>query len=1103
MLLSRNTGKNGVKNIAIFKSRLSKLMDVKFFGKGEMPKIIEEIITDSLEISIASAFMNFTGLSILEKFLTKYQQIKKIDILLDEDFHPDENFKKALLSKLSNFPNTDIRIFCDEKKFFHSKIYCFKGDEKIKVIVGSSNLTGGGLLHNIEMNALFISDANDPEIKRLNSMYKKYWDRSVPAKVYLKNLEGSMTTANFKLGDKVIISNKQDFGIGKIVGIEGNQVDIYFKNKGIGETAHVNEIQLALDPLDMLKEGRFDLPRTFDFRTKALLLSFANVNGILSNSVIEILPHQILAAHKIISSASRRFLLADEVGLGKTFEAGIITKELMSRGEAERVLIITPAGLVDQWHEDMEKFGFDFPIYKSGLENAIKNFWNKMNNVIVSIDTIKIDENLQNAINSKDWDIIIFDEAHHLTRKDYSLKADKSDRYIVAERLKDKTKSLLLLTATPHQGDRNKFYNLVNLLDEEMFEDENNLFYSREKLNEIMIRQRKIDVTDEEGKPLFVKRIVKSLRHDISAEEKLFFTRLNDYLMSGYKSAEQDVSTRYRALGFVMTTFQKIAASSIYAVRAALLDRLIRLLFIEIEKTKDDSIVPNLKSEICKFAKYKYDTFKSDKAIYAAEKINFDKYVKKENIDPVEFLAAPDEIDSLKELLSEVPIDEDTKLTKLVDAIRSMKKTNSDKKVIIFTEYLNTQDYIVRKLRDEYGDSDVVFIRGGDHKEKARASKAFKKNAHFLVSTQAGGEGINLQHCHIIINYDMPWNPMKVEQRIGRVHRYKQKDTVNVYNIFGADTIEDRIYQRLDDKLYEITQAIGDEDEKEAYRENILGIIAEELNFDELYKDVLKKGQEIDEITKEKIDAAVERAKDVYQKLGDFTQDMEKFDLQKYFKTKGDFSLNDVKDFVLEFAKSEGKKISNDEDGNYEFIIPDAIPSYGGYKYKRITFDRDRAVEDPSLEFMALGHHITDLIFDKCMGYGYTGRCVKRQILDSELTGESGIQINVTIEYQTSLPGDKKNKTLKKDFHTLIFDSKLNYREDLKRVSLIESQKKYNEKDFSFATKEFVKQSETASQERIQQIIDNNIETLQKTNPNVIHKKSIENVALFSCREPI
>lgn len=1070
---------------------------VQFLGTKELTSILDDLISDSVEICIASAFLNFAGLAMLEKYFKKYDQLKSIRILLDKDFHPDGDTKKSLLLGLTTLPNTEVRLFCDQKKLFHAKMFLLKGKGKIEVIVGSSNLTTGGLLHNIEMNTLFASDAEEPEIVKIRAVYDEYWEKGVPVRDFVRKLGGTTSVASFKIGDKVIIGHKVDYGIGKIVDIQDNQVDIYFKEKGIAEPAHVQDVQLALEPFDLAREGRFDDPVTFDLRTKALHLPIMNHHGTLSNSIIEILPHQILAAHKVMSSEKKHFLLADEVGLGKTFEAGIIIRELIGRGEAERILVVTPAGLATQWQEDMGKFGLNFTIYRSGFEEAIKDFWNKVNLVITSIDTIKQEDNLNELLEAGDWDATVFDEAHHLTRKDYGDKADKSDRYRAAEQLRNKTKALLFLTATPHQGDRNKFFNLVKLLDEDLFKDDDDLWYNRARLNKIMIRQRKIDVTDEEAKPLFVKRIVNALRYNPSVEEKKFFLYLDQYLYLGYGIADQDSGKRYRALGFVMTTFQKIAASSIYAIKLALEERLIRLLFIEITKSKDESLIEYMKKEIVSYAGYKYEAKQGDDQVFREEKARFEKYVREESIDPHEFLATPDEIDSLKDLLAHVPRNEETKLVELIKNIKAIRQKDPDEKVIIFTEYLKTQDYIVRKLKEVYGSRDVVFIRGGAHDEKINAARTFKQSAHFLVSTQAGGEGINLQHCHIMVNYDMPWNPMKVEQRIGRIHRYKQKDTAQVYNMFAADTIEDRIYRKLEDKLYEITQTIGDEDEREAFRENILGIIAEELDFDQLYKEVLKRGQLADEITQDKIDAAVARAKEVYEKLGDFTQDLEKFSLDKYRMTKSTVKLEDVKNFIIDFLRSENKKVSEEADGTYEFIVPETVKTYGGIKCQRVTFDRDRAIEDEGLQFMAIGHPVTDAILSKCSGYHYGGRCVKRQIAAAQYKGQSGLQCNFTVEYQVPVPGEQKNKILRRDLETLVFDNARRYREDLLGLCIIDSHKKFFEEDFSFATQAYLEEIEELAKQKIRETINRNLETFQKEFPNVIYKENLENISLF------
>ncbi|MBU1208301.1 MAG: phospholipase D family protein [Proteobacteria bacterium] len=223
---------------------------IQILGNGELPSIFEDLVSDSIEISIASAFLNFAGLNILKKYLEKYNQVKSVRILLDENFHHEESTKKDLLIKLCALPNTEVRVFSDSNRNFHAKIYIFGGEESVDVIVGSSNLTSGGLLHNVEVNTLFAAKAADPEIVKLKDFYQKCWEKSQPAGVFLRTLGGGMGIYNFKIGDKVVISSKLEFGIGTIVGIEGEQADVFFREKGIAETAHITDLQSALEPLD-------------------------------------------------------------------------------------------------------------------------------------------------------------------------------------------------------------------------------------------------------------------------------------------------------------------------------------------------------------------------------------------------------------------------------------------------------------------------------------------------------------------------------------------------------------------------------------------------------------------------------------------------------------------------------------------------------------------------------------------------------------------------------------------------------------------------------------------------------------------------------------
>ncbi len=904
---------------------------------------------------------------------------------------------------------------------------------------------------------------------------------------------------SFKVGDQVVMGARPSYGIGTIVFIEDSQVDIFFKDKGIAETCPISCIQSALSPINLIRARDFDDPLRFDLRTRANLLRCNEDQSSISNSLIEILPHQIIAAHKVISSPSRRFMLADEVGLGKTIEAGIIIKELVCRGDCNNSLLITPAGLVDQWQEEMDKLGLAYVKYTPDTDAAIKHFWSDFKHVIVSIDTIKLEDRLKRLDDVKGWDVVIFDEAHHLSRKDYKGKPYKSDRYRVAERIHKKARCLLFLTATPHQGDANKFFNLVQLLVPGLYSYEYETQSNRDKLDRFMIRQRKIDVTDEKGNPLFVNRSVASIGFENSVAEVSFFYHLSQYLREGYKLAESINDKHNRALGFLMVTFQKIAASSLFAVKVALLTRLIKLLFLQMTNSEDDQEKSILKQEIITFRKSEYPAYEDEERIFFDAEQEFKKEVSEENPDVSKSIGIPNEVAQLKKLLSELPRDDDTKLVRLIHLVESKLRENPSEKFIVFTEYLKTQDYIVRKLREKYGSHSVAFLRGGNAELKKEAVRAFKGDAQFLVSTQAGGEGINLQHANIVINYDMPWNPMKVEQRIGRAHRYGARKDILVFNLFATGTIEARIYDCLEEKLAEISCTIGNLNEREAFRENILGIVAEDIDFDQIHKEMLVKT--INEVDVERrIKEAVCRAQEVYAKLNDLSQGMSKFSIDKYEHLRGNLGLEDVERFILDFVKSEGKRVSKNSDGLFEFIVPDSVSLYRGKKFSNITFDRQTALDGGRLEFFGVGHYLVDAILDKCSGIDYGGRCCQRTISDKTNSGERGIQINYRIRFETQTQQQDVNQIVKMEFVSLFFDENRNYRPDLEPLGKAPGTKDVEQSQFDFASEDYLDFVEKAAEEKIRERVKNSKEDLAIRFPLVVYKYSLESVCLFAIK---
>lgn len=299
----------------------------------------------------------------------------------------------------------------------------------------------------------------------------------------------------------------------------------------------------------------------------------------LTAAPIDLLPHQVVLTHRVATANPRRFLIADEVGLGKTIETALILRELASRGELGRALMVVPAGLVNNWHEELNNvFNLDFEIFGSegDVTDRKSNAFAKHDRLIASIDTLKRPARIKRLLDAPRWDLVVFDEAHHLSAYNTGKKVKKTENYKLAEALRQHTRDLLLLSATPHQGDHFRFWMLINLLDTTLFKDHKEMLEERHRLNNVVFRRTKADACSPDGSPLFSRRQVTTESFVMSEDERRFYTRLCSYLQDGFDLAQRQ-GNQGRALGFVMTIFQKIAASSFAAVRSTLRRRLLML----------------------------------------------------------------------------------------------------------------------------------------------------------------------------------------------------------------------------------------------------------------------------------------------------------------------------------------------------------------------------------------------------------------------------------------------------------------------------------------------------------------------------------------------
>jgi len=299
----------------------------------------------------------------------------------------------------------------------------------------------------------------------------------------------------------------------------------------------------------------------------------------LTSAKIDLLPHQVVLTHRIATASPRRYLIADEVGLGKTIETALILRELASRGELIRALMVVPAGLVNNWHRELnEVFNLGFEVFGSegDITDRKTNAFAKHDRLIASIDTLKRPARIKRLLDAPRWDLVVFDEAHHLTAYRSGGKVRKTENYKLAEALKDHARDLVLLSATPHQGNHFQFWMLVQLLNPTLFCSPDEMVENRHRLNTVMFRRTKADACQPDGSPLFARRWVHTESFVMAQEERLFYEKLREYLEDGFDLARRQ-GNQGRALGFLMAIFQKIAASSFAAVRRTLKRRLLML----------------------------------------------------------------------------------------------------------------------------------------------------------------------------------------------------------------------------------------------------------------------------------------------------------------------------------------------------------------------------------------------------------------------------------------------------------------------------------------------------------------------------------------------
>lgn len=691
----------------------------------------------------------------------------------------------------------------------------------------------------------------------------------------------------------------------------------------------------------------------------------------MNTSKIDPLPFQIEAVYGYILKLPRiRFLIADDPGAGKTIMAGLIIKELKLRGVVNRILIVVPGHLKDQWRRELkEKFQEHFTVIDRGLLNAhyAENVWRRENQVITSIDFAKGEEILP-ALGSVDWDLVIVDEAHKMAAYRYGNKLSKTARYKLGEVLSRTTAHLLFLTATPHKGDPENYRLFQDLLVPGFFATQKLINESLEdKDNPLFIRRMKEDLKDFEGKPIFTNRYPKTIRFRLSELEKKLYNELSKYVISQYNKALQ--TDKRRNVAFALLILQRRMASSTYALLRSLERRKDRLENLLKE--------PELMKEMSFIDIEEVDDYEEEKRWEQEKK--WETLSIAENREELE-----KEINSLKDLIEKAKeilrVECEVKLSELKKAIeegfRKIRQMQGNEKILIFTESRDTLEYLVGKIKS-WGYS-ANFIHGGMRlEERINAEKVFQHEKQIMVATEAAGEGINLQFCHLMINYDIPWNPNRLEQRMGRIHRYGQQKDVYVFNLVAEDTREGKVLAKIFDKLEEIRKAMGSD--------KVFDVIGDTFYGKNLYRlilDAVANARSMDEIINEldiKVDE--EYIANVKEALGeslatkhiDYTQIKEMAEKAKEYRLIPEY----VEEFFKRAFQKVGGKFRIRKDG---FMAIDSIPyeirkiaeevdfknRYGSIlrQYPKATFDKEIAFKNPDAEFISFGHPVFEALLE-------------------------------------------------------------------------------------------------------------------------------------------
>ena len=710
-------------------------------------------------------------------------------------------------------------------------------------------------------------------------------------------------------------------------------------------------------------------------------------------SLIEPLPHQIIGVYgDMLPRQPLRFLLADDPGAGKTIMAGLLIKELMVRGDVQRCLICVPGNLAAQWQDELRfKFQTHFEIItRESFESAASgNPFLEKDFVIIRLDQIARDENLKGKLQQSDWDLIIVDEAHKMSAHFWGKELKETQRYKLGELLSQLTRHFLLMTATPHNGKEEDFQLFLKLIDQDRFEGRFREGVHRVDVSDIMRRMVKEELCRFDGRPLFPERRAYTVNYPLSSKEADLYNQVTEYVREEFNRADQLGDNKRRGtVGFALMILQRRLASSPAAIYQSLKRRRERLQTRLLEIQKYQRVV-EASEETGIYFDEEYLAGLEDAPAEEVEAI--EEQISDSATAALTIAELETEIDTLKHLESMayrvLQKGTDHKWEQLATIIqddqRLVDENGQHRKLVIFTEHVDTLKYLWKRIGTLFGRENVmVRIHGSVPRDERRAIEDQFRNdpdVYFLLATDAAGEGINLQRAHLMVNYDLPWNPNRLEQRFGRIHRIGQTEVCHLWNLVAGETREGYVYARLLKKIEAESKAL------KGKVFDVLGALFDQEPLRKLLVEAIRYGDqpEVKARLEQAVDNAVDQrrveelleARSLVTKTMDTSQIMRiREDMERYNAKR--LQPHYIKSFFMQAFEKLGGSIQEQEPGRYRIsYVPARIrnrakelgtPVPVWRKYDRVCFDKALMTETGLADavFICPGHPLLDTVID-------------------------------------------------------------------------------------------------------------------------------------------